>query len=124
MSYTVPHYINGKFVATKNAFLHPIYNPATGEIIGQTVFADKITTEQAIQAAKAAQPEWAAMPAVKRARILFKYKELLEKHIAELAELITKEHGKTLADAKGSIMRGVEALEVACGTPNLLKGWF
>lgn len=124
MTHTVNHFINGKIVAGKSGRTQAIYNPATGEVAGQVAFAEGSEVEQAIAAAKAAFPAWSAMPAVRRARILFKYKELLEKHMDELAALVTAEHGKTIVDAKGSIMRGIEAVEVACGIPNLLKGWF
>lgn len=124
MSYTVNHFINGKNVVGESGRMHPIYNPATGEVAGQVAFANPKEVEQAIAAAKAAFPAWSAMPAIRRARILFKYKELLEQHIDELAQLVTSEHGKTLSDAKGSVMRGIEVVELACGIPNMLKGWF
>lgn len=124
MSYTINHFINGKTVASQSGRMHPIHNPATGEVAGQVAFADPKEVEQAIAAAKAALPAWSAMPAVRRARILFKYKALLEKHMDELAKLVTMEHGKTLSDAKGSVMRGIEVVELACGIPNMLKGWF
>lgn len=124
MSYTVNHYINGKVVKGEGGRSHPLYDPALGVEVGQVAFANANDVAQAVAAAKAAFPAWAAMPAVRRARVMFKYKELLEKHMDELAELITREHGKTLSDAKGSIIRGIEAVEVACGIPNLLKGWF
>lgn len=124
MSYTISHFINGKTVAGQSGRMHPIYNPATGEVVGQVPYADPKEVEQAIAAAKAALPAWSAMPSIRRARILFKYKDLLEKHIDELAKLVTMEHGKTLSDAKGSVMRGIEVVELACGIPNMLKGWF
>jgi malonate-semialdehyde dehydrogenase (acetylating)/methylmalonate-semialdehyde dehydrogenase len=124
MSYTINHFINNASVAGKKDRLHPLHNPATDEVIGQVAYADSQQMEQVIAAAKAAFPGWSAIPAARRARILFKYKELLEKHLDELAALVTAEHGKTLNDAKGSIMRGIEVVEFACGIPNLLKGWF
>jgi malonate-semialdehyde dehydrogenase (acetylating)/methylmalonate-semialdehyde dehydrogenase len=124
MIYKVEHIINNQKVSEKKENFHPIHNPATGEIIGEVAYATPTEVEKAIAAAKAALPKWSQTPAVRRARILFKYKELLEKHMDELAELVTKEHGKTIADAKGSIMRGIEVVEFACGVPNLLKGWF
>lgn len=124
MSYTINHFINGKVVEGQSGRKQAIFNPATGETIGQVVFADAKEVEQAISAAKAALPAWSAMPPMRRARILFKYKDLLEKHIDELAKLVTTEHGKTLSDAKGSVMRGIEVVELACGIPNMLKGWF
>jgi malonate-semialdehyde dehydrogenase (acetylating)/methylmalonate-semialdehyde dehydrogenase len=120
----INHYINGRTVEGNSGRLHPVYNPAVGEVTKQVAFADKTEVEKAIAAAKAAFPAWAATPAVRRARVMFKFKELLEKHMDELAALVTAEHGKTIVDAKGSIVRGIEAVEVACGIPQLLKGWF
>lgn len=123
-SQIVNHFINGQHVEGKSGRFHSVYNPATGEVTKQVAFADKAEVEKAIAAAKAAFPAWSATPAVKRARVMFKFKELIEQHMDELAELVTSEHGKTISDAKGSIIRGIEAVEVACGIPNLLKGWF
>ncbi len=124
MTYTINHFINGKVVPGKSGRMHPIYDPAQGEVMGQVALANAAEVEQAVAAAKAAFPHWAAVPPVKRARVMFKYKDLLEKHMDELATLVTAEHGKTISDAKGSILRGIEAVEVACSIPNLLKGWF
>lgn len=124
MVYTVTHLINGKPTESSKDRMHPIYNPATGEAVGQVGYAQPNEVEQAIAAAKNAFPAWSATPAVRRARILFKFKALLEKHLDELAELVTREHGKTFTDAQGSVMRGIEVVELACGIPNLLKGWF
>ncbi len=101
-----------------------IYNPATGEITTQVPFATVDEVNQAVAAAKAAFPAWADTPAIKRARIVSKFKSLIEQHLDELAQLITREHGKQLEDAKGSILRGFEVVEFACGAPNLLKGTF
>lgn len=120
----INHFINGQPVTGKSGRTSPIYNPADGEVIGQLALANASEVEQAIAAAKAAFPAWAATPAVRRARVMFKFKDLLEKHMDELAAMVTSEHGKTITDAKGSIIRGIEAVEVACGIPNLLKGWF
>lgn len=122
--YTVSHFINNQKITTTKENLHPIRNPATGEIIGEVAYATSGEVEKAIAAAKAAFPQWSKTPPMRRARVLFKYKELLEKNMDEIAELVTKEHGKTLTDAKGSILRGIELVEFACGIPNLLKGWF
>lgn len=124
MAYTIHQFINNQIVTGKHEHLHSLYNPATGEVSGEVAFATAFEAVQAITAAKNAFEGWSTMPAARRARILFKYKELLEKNIDELALLVTREHGKTLADAKGSIMRGIEVVELACGIPSLLKGWF
>jgi len=123
MTYQVTHYINGKEV-TSTGRTQEIFNPATGEVIGKVTMADKSIIEQAIQAAKAAFVTWSAMTPLKRARILFKFKMLLEDNIDELAKIINQEHGKTLVDARGSIQRGIDVVEYACGIPNLLKGSF
>ena len=120
MTYTVGSFIDGTLISGKPDY--PITNPATGEVIGQLAFATEQEIAQAIEAARAAFPDWAATPALKRARVLFKFKSLLEAHIDELAALVTKEHGKVLADARGSVLRGIELVEFACGIPYLLRG--
>ena len=121
MSYQVTHYINGKSISA-SARTQDIFNPAIGDVIGKVNMADSAMVDQAVLAAKAAFPSWSATTPLKRARILFKYKALLEEHLDELANLITREHGKTLNDAKGSIQRGIDVVEFACGIPNHLKG--
>lgn len=124
MTYTIPHFINGKKQADSHDKYHKVYNPALGTVAGNVAFANEKEINQAIAAAKIAFPEWANTIPLRRARVIFKFKELLEKNIDELAELITREHGKVLADARGSILRGIELTEFACGIPNLLKGNF
>ncbi len=121
MSYQVVHFINGRSVSDHSR-IQAIYNPATGDVIGHVAMADKTTVENAIATAKAAFPAWAATPPLRRARIFFQYKTLLEKHLDELARLVTQEHGKTLSDARGSVQRGIELVDFVCGMPNLLKG--
>ena len=120
----VPHYIDGKSVQGETPLSHPIYNPATGHIIKKLSFASNHEINLAVNAAKKAFTTWSTTPAVRRARILFKFKELIEANIEELAKLVTIEHGKTIPDAKGSIQRGIEALEVACGITKLQQGTF
>ncbi len=122
MGYLVPHFINGSTVFSPSSRQQAIFNPATGEEIGAVHFADKKTVERVISAAVAAFPKWAETPASSRAQVLFKLKELLEKHLDELAAMITREHGKILEDAKGSVLRAIELIEYYCGIPNLLKG--
>lgn len=124
MTYTVNHMINGKIVTGKSGKSGDIYNPATGELTGHVDFANHSEINQAVAVAKAAFPAWSSTPPVKRARIMFKYKELLEKHLKELGTLVSKEHGKLQNDAEGSVIRGIEVVEFVCGIPNLLKGWF
>lgn len=124
MGYQVPHHIGGQLFNETNTENHPIYNPALGETIGQTHFASKATCDKAVATAKQAGIEWAQTPAIKRARILFKFRDLLEKHQMDLARIVTREHGKTLDDAKGSVARGIEVVELHCGLVNQLKGDF
>lgn len=124
MTDTIHHFINGKITQGSSDKTGDVFNPATGEIIKRVAFANQQDINQAVAAAKAAFPEWSNTPAVKRARIMFKYKELLEKNMDELALLISNEHGKLINDAKGSIIRGLEVVEFVCGAPYLLKGWF
>jgi malonate-semialdehyde dehydrogenase (acetylating)/methylmalonate-semialdehyde dehydrogenase len=99
-----------------------VFNPATGAEIAVTRLADDSTVARAVAAAKAALPAWADTAPAKRARVLFKFKQLLDARFDEIAALITREHGKVLADARGELTRGVEIVEFACGIPQLLKG--
>jgi malonate-semialdehyde dehydrogenase (acetylating)/methylmalonate-semialdehyde dehydrogenase len=123
MPYEVAHLINGKKTTKPGRKLN-IFNPATGEVAGHVSVADKTTVNEAIAAAKAAFPEWSAKPANARAKILFRYKTLLDENINELAAIVTAEHGKTLAESAGSIQRGIDVLEYACGISAQLKGTF
>ena len=118
------HYIGGRTVEGNSGRQGKVFDPATGEQSAAVAFANAEETRGAIAAAAEALPEWAATPPLRRARILFRFKELVEANIGEVAALVTSEHGKTLSDAKGSITRGVEVVEFACGIPHLLKGEF
>ncbi len=118
---TVGHFINGRSVED-NARTQDVFNPATGQAIRKVALASKATVEEAITAAEAAFPEWRDTPAIKRARIMFRFKELLEQNADKVVALITEEHGKVLHDAHGEFMRGVENVEYACAAPELLKG--
>ncbi len=118
---TVGHLINGKIV-TEGTRSQAIYNPATGEVCEQLDMASRMTVEQAIAAAQAAFPAWRNTPPAKRARVMFRFKELLEKHADTIAEMIGREHGKILSDANGELQRGIENVEYACGAPEFLKG--
>jgi malonate-semialdehyde dehydrogenase (acetylating) / methylmalonate-semialdehyde dehydrogenase len=120
----VGHWISGERVAGASGRYGDIFNPSVGERSGRVAFASAAEVDAAVQAARQALPKWAALTPLRRARIMFKLKDLLEQNIDELAELISSEHGKTLADAKGSITRGIEVVEFACGIPGLLKGEF
>lgn len=117
----VGHFINGREVSDANR-LAPVMNPATGEVARQVAMASKQTVEEAIAAAQQAYPAWRDTPPLKRARIMFKYKELLDLHAEQIVALITEEHGKLLDDALGELMRGIEVVEYACAAPELLKG--
>ena len=121
MTALIPHFINGQTDSNAPAS-SPVYNPATGQVIRHVGLADAGQTRQATEAAEAAFPAWAATPALQRARILFRVRELLEQQRDTLAALISEEHGKTLADADGEISRGLEVIEFACGIPEMLKG--
>lgn len=124
MAYNVPHYIGGQLITETNTEAHTIYNPALGESIGEVHFASKATCDKAVAVAKEAGIEWSQTPAIKRARILFRFRDLLEKHQMDLARIVTREHGKTLDDAKGSVARAIEVVELHCGLVNQLKGDF
>ncbi|MEL0129896.1 MAG: CoA-acylating methylmalonate-semialdehyde dehydrogenase [Betaproteobacteria bacterium] len=120
----IPHYINGQQVNGSGKNNGDVFNPATGEISAKVAFATEEETSLAIEAAKNALTSWSKTPPLKRARVMFKFKELIEQRTDELAEIITKEHGKVFSDAKGEIARGLEVVEFACGIPQLLKGEF
>ena len=121
MSKSIGHFINGTDVADDNRPA-PVYNPATGEQTKHVAMASKATVEDAIAAAEAAFPAWRDTPPAKRARIMFRFKALLEEHADEIAAAITDEHGKVFDDAMGEFGRGVEVVDYACGIPELLKG--
>lgn len=122
MSDLLDHYINGTPAPSNSRRFGDIINPATNQVIGQVPFATSTEINTAIAAAKTALPAWSATSPLKRARILFKLKQLLEEHTEALAEIVTKEHGKVLEDARGSVARGIEVVEYFCGIPELLKG--
>ncbi len=115
------HYIDGQPLADGGQ-RQPVYNPASGAVSGQVILAEPATVDAAIRSAQAAYPAWRATPALKRARVMFKLKALLEEHADQLCELITDEHGKVLDDALGELQRGIENVEYAAGAPELLKG--
>ncbi len=120
----IGHFIGGKKVAGTSGRSGDVFNPNTGEVQAKVSFATKSEVEQAIANAEAAQPGWAATNPQRRARVLFKFLELVQKEFDSLAQLLSSEHGKTIADSKGDIQRGLEVVEFACGIPHLLKGEF
>ncbi|MEO3431809.1 CoA-acylating methylmalonate-semialdehyde dehydrogenase [Inquilinus sp. CAU 1745] len=121
---SIDHFIAGKIVKGRSGRQGDVFNPATGEVSAQVALASKAEVEEAIQAAQDALPGWAATPPLTRARVMFRYKQLLEQHVDELAEMLVNEHGKVLDDARGEVQRGLEVVEFACGIPHLLKGEF
>jgi len=118
----IPLWINGRPAESKSARRGEVTNPATGQVIRTVPFADAADVDAAVKAAAAAFPAWAATPAVRRARVLNRFRDLLEKHQKELAVLVSEEHGKVFLDAMGAIQRGIEVVEFAVGAPELLKG--
>src|SRR6202163_3327468 len=120
----IGHFIGGKEVAGTSGRTGDVYDPNTGEVQAKVDFADPAEVEHAITVAQAAQPAWAATNPQRRARVLFKFLELVQRELDVLARLLSGEHGKTLADARGDIQRGLEVAEFACGIPHLLKGEF
>lgn len=120
----VGHFIGGKRVAGTSGRTGDVFNPNTGEVQAKVAFASRAEVEQAIANAAAAQPAWAATNPQRRARVMFKFLDLVQKEFDDLARLLSSEHGKTFTDAKGDIQRGVEVVEFACGIPHLLKGEF
>src|SRR6266700_7421742 len=120
----VQHFINGKHSDGASGRWGDVFNPATGERARRVALAGAGEVDQAVKAAAAAFPAWASTPPLARARVLFKFRELLERESAGLAKLISEEHGKVLSDAAGEVTRGTEVVEFACGIPHLLKGEF
>src|SRR5699024_1698598 len=114
------NYINGEWVAAKTDKTEPVYNPATGEVIAHVPISTPEDVDDAVKHAHAAFEEWKEFPVPKRARVMFKYQQLLVDHWDELAELITIENGKNLKESKGEVQRGIENVEFAAGAPSLM----
>ena len=120
----VPHWIAGHVVPAASTRTAPVYNPATGHIQALVPLATRAEVNSAVAAAHAAFPAWSAQPPLRRARVLFRFRELFESRLDDIARLITSEHGKVLSDARGEATRGLEVVEFATGIPHLLKGEF
>jgi len=120
----IGHFINGKPVAGTSGRTADVYNPATGEVQAKVALASPAELQAAVDAAKAAQPKWAATNPQRRARVFMKFVELLNQNMEELAVLISREHGKTVEDSKGDVIRGLEVCEFVIGIPHLSKGEF
>jgi malonate-semialdehyde dehydrogenase (acetylating)/methylmalonate-semialdehyde dehydrogenase len=116
------HFINGHRVPGGDSRWGEVFNPASGQVTARVPLASAEITGKAVAAAAAALAEWSDTPPLRRARVLFKFRELLEQQLDELAAIVTAEHGKVLDDARGEIIRGLEVVEFACGIPQLLKG--
>ncbi len=121
---TITHYINGAKADTRSGRYADVYNPALGEPVARVALGTVDEVDAAVQAAHAAFPAWADTPPLARARVLAKYLQLCQQHTEEFAAMLTREHGKTLADARGEVARGIEVVEFAVGIPQLLKGEF
>jgi malonate-semialdehyde dehydrogenase (acetylating) / methylmalonate-semialdehyde dehydrogenase len=120
----VGHFIDGRAVPGGSGRYGKVYDPATGAVRARLAMASAAEATAAVVAAQRALPAWAATPPLQRARVLFRFKALIEAHVDELARLITLEHGKVLSDARGEVIRGLEVVEFACGIPHLLRGDF
>jgi malonate-semialdehyde dehydrogenase (acetylating)/methylmalonate-semialdehyde dehydrogenase len=122
MTTTIAHYVQGAAFNGTSPRTQPVTNPATGAVTGQVHLASRDDVNHAVAVAQAAFPAWADLPPLRRARIMFKFLELLNKHRDDLARMITAEHGKVFTDAQGEVTRGIEIVEFATGIPQLLKG--
>ena len=120
----IQHYINGKIYKGSSSRKGKVLNPATGAQESEVILGTKSDLDHAVENAKTAFEKWSQVTPLQRARIIFKYKELIEKNYDELTKLIVSEHGKVYEDAKGSLTRGLEIVEFACGIPQMLKGEF
>jgi malonate-semialdehyde dehydrogenase (acetylating) / methylmalonate-semialdehyde dehydrogenase len=118
----IPMLVGGKWITSSSLRKGDIYNPSLGTTIARVPLATAAETASAVEAAHAALPAWSATPVVERVRLLFKYRELLLRDFDKIAKMVTREHGKTLVEAKASVHRGIEVVEFACGTPMMLMG--
>ncbi|MGF6108811.1 CoA-acylating methylmalonate-semialdehyde dehydrogenase [Pseudomonas frederiksbergensis] len=118
------HYINGQVQDSGSERFSNVFNPATGAVQARVGLANEKTVDEAVASALKAFPAWSEQSSLRRSRVMFKFKELLDRHHDELAEIISREHGKVFSDAKGEVTRGIEIVEYACGAPNLLKTEF
>ncbi len=116
------HFINGFAVKGASGRFGDVFNPATGEVQARAPLASRVEVRRAVESAAKAFPEWASVNPQRRARVLFNFKTLIERHMDELAAMLSSEHGKVIADSKGDVQRGLEVIEFACGIPHLQKG--
>jgi malonate-semialdehyde dehydrogenase (acetylating)/methylmalonate-semialdehyde dehydrogenase len=120
----IGHYIDGQVQDSTSERFSNVFNPATGAVQARVGLASQKTVDEAVASALKAFPAWSEQSSLRRSRVMFKFKELLDRHHDELAEIISREHGKVFSDAKGEVTRGIEIVEYACGAPNLLKTEF
>src|SRR5213595_423483 len=116
-----PDFIGGEWLSGKNGST-PVFNPSTGDVIAECPAGGATEVNAAVEAAQAAFPAWRETPPVERARVFFRYRQLVEENFDRICQSVTREHGKTLAEARGSVYRGIENIEYACGVPTLLMG--
>jgi malonate-semialdehyde dehydrogenase (acetylating)/methylmalonate-semialdehyde dehydrogenase len=121
---TLNHFIGGQAVAGTSGRFSDIFDPNTGAVQARVPLADVGELDAAVENARVAQKGWAATNPQRRARVMFEFKRLIEANMDQLAEMLSSEHGKVIADSKGDIQRGLEVIEFACGIPHLLKGEF
>src|SRR6201994_4943384 len=119
---SIGHFVGGKEVKGTSGRTADVFEPMTGDVQAKVALASKAEVRAAVENAKAAQPEWANTNPQRRARVMMKFLELAQRDYDKLAELLAREHGKTIPDAKGDIQRGLEVVEFACGVPHLMKG--
>jgi len=117
------NYIGGHWVSSTAVDHRDVMNPARGEVIARVPLSTREDVNEAVRSAREAFPKWRTVPVTERARCMFRFKELLEKNFDELARIVTTEHGKTLDESRGSVRRGIECVEVACGMPSLMMGY-
>ena len=121
---SIPHYLNGAAVPATDGRFADVFNPSTGQVAAKVPLATTAEVDAAVATAVQAQREWAAWNPQRRARVLMRFVDIVNQNADELATLLSMEHGKTHADAKGDIQRGIEVIEFAIGIPHLLKGEF
>ena len=121
---TIQHFVGGKSFSGQSKRTSKVFNPATGEQSAEVKLASTKDVNDAVSNAHKAFVSWSEKPPLQRARVMFKFKELIEKNYDELTKIIVSEHGKVYEDAKGSLTRGLEVVEYACGIPQMLKGEF
>jgi len=124
MARAIDHFIGGKLTPGTSGRTAPVFDPNTGDIQAEVALASTAEVQAAIANAAAAQPAWGATNPQRRARVMMRFVELINRDMTAMARVLSSEHGKTLADARGDIQRGLEVVEFACGIPHLLKGEF